>query len=251
MRSRSRTSCVAAVLRTVRGAANVYPEPLTSSQYVNVRIDRERAARYGLSVAAVQEVIGTAIGERNVTLTLEGRRRFPVRVRYAPEFRDDAQALGNVLIATPTGQQLPLAQVVTIEQARGPATISSENGLLLATVLLNVQNRDIGGFVEEAKAAVAAGVPLPAGYFIGWSGRYENQVRARERLQIVVPLALVVIRTALLHVSLGARGRARAAGGAIRADRRRLSPVVSAITSRSPSGSGSSRSSARPSRPAS
>jgi Cu(I)/Ag(I) efflux system membrane protein CusA/SilA len=160
---------------------------------VNVHIDRERAARYGLSVAAVQDVITTAIGERNLTLTLEGRRRFPVRVRYAPQFRDDAQALGNVLIATPAGQQLPLAQVVSIEQARGPAMISSENGLLLATVLLNVQNRDVGGFVEEAKAAVASGVSLPPGYFLDWSGRYENQIRARQRLQVVVPIALLVI----------------------------------------------------------
>jgi Cu(I)/Ag(I) efflux system membrane protein CusA/SilA len=141
----------------------------------------------------VQDVIKTAIGERNLTLTLEGRRRFPVRVRYAPEYRDDAQALGNVLIATPSGQQLPLAQVVSIEQARGPAMISSENGLLLSTVLLNVQNRDVGGFVEEAKAAVASGVSLPPGYFIGWSGRYENQIRARQRLQVVVPIALLVI----------------------------------------------------------
>src|SRR4029077_20131809 len=121
---------VAAVLRTVRGAANVYPEPLTSSQYTNVTVDRERAARYGLSGAAVQEVIATAIGERNLTLTLEGRRRFPVRVRYAPEFRADARGLEDVLIATPSGQQLPLSQVVHIGPSRGPAMLSSENGLL-------------------------------------------------------------------------------------------------------------------------
>jgi Cu(I)/Ag(I) efflux system membrane protein CusA/SilA len=184
---------VADVLRTVPGAANVYPEPLTSSQYLNVRIDRERAARYGLTVAAVQDVIETAIGERNLTLTLEGRRRFPVRVRYASEFRGDREALGQVLVATPTGQQLPLAQVADIEQSRGPAMISSENGLLLATVLLNVQERDLGGFVDEARSAVASRVKLPPGYFIGWSGRYENQVSARQRLQIVVPIALVVI----------------------------------------------------------
>jgi copper/silver efflux system protein len=184
---------VADVLRTVPGAANVYPEPLTSSQYLNVRVDRERAARYGLTVAAVQEVIQTAIGERNLTLTLEGRRRFPVRVRYASQYRGDPQALGQVLVATPTGQQLPLAQVADIEQARGPAMISSENGLLLATVLMNVQGRDLGGFVDEAKAAVSSRVQLPAGYFIGWSGRYENQIRARQRLQIVVPIAVIVI----------------------------------------------------------
>src|SRR5207302_10378845 len=184
---------VANVLRTVPGAANVYPEPLTSSQYLNVRIDRERAARYGLTVAAVQDVIRTAIGERNLTLTLEGRQRFPVRVRYASEYRSDPQALGNVLVASPSGQQIPLAQVADIEQARGPAMISSENGLLLATVLMNVQGRDIGGFVNDAKAAVASGVTLPPGYFIGWSGRYENQVSARQRLQIVIPIAIIVI----------------------------------------------------------
>jgi Cu(I)/Ag(I) efflux system membrane protein CusA/SilA len=184
---------VADVLRTVPGAANVYPEPLTSSQYLNVRVDRERAARYGLTVAAVQEVIQTAIGERNLTLTLEGRRRFPVRVRYASQYRGDPQALGQVLVATPTGQQLPLAQVADIEQTRGPAMISSENGLLLATVLMNVQGRDLGGFVDEAKAAVSSRVQLPPGYFIGWSGRYENQIRARQRLQVVVPIAVIVI----------------------------------------------------------
>jgi Cu(I)/Ag(I) efflux system membrane protein CusA/SilA len=184
---------VADVLRTVPGAANVYPEPLTSSQYLNVHVDRERAARYGLTVSAVQDVIRTAIGERNLTLTLEGRRRFPVRVRYATEFRQDAQAVGSVLVATPSGQQLPLALVADVEQARGPAMISSENGLLLATVLMNVQGRDLGGFVNDAKTAVASRVALPPGYFIGWSGRYENQVRARQRLQIVIPVALFVI----------------------------------------------------------
>src|SRR5690349_12378358 len=183
---------VADVLRTVQGAANVYPEPLTSSQYLNVRVDRERAARYGLTVSAVQDVIRTAVGERNLTLTLEGRQRFPVRVRYASEYRSDPQALGNVLVATPTGQQIPLSQVADIEQARGPAMISSENGLLLATVLMNVQGRDIGGFVNDAKAAVASRVTLPPGYFVGWSGRYENQVSARKRLQVVIPIAIVV-----------------------------------------------------------
>jgi Cu(I)/Ag(I) efflux system membrane protein CusA/SilA len=184
---------VADVLRTVPGAANVYPEPLTSSQYLNVRVDRERAARYGLTVSAVQDVIRTAIGERNLMLTLEGRRRFPVRVRYASEYRSDPQALSGVLVASPAGQQIPLAQVADIEQTRGPAMISSENGLLLATVLMNVQGRDLGGFVNDAKAAVAARVTLPPGYFIGWSGRYENQVSARKRLQIVIPIAIIVI----------------------------------------------------------
>jgi Cu(I)/Ag(I) efflux system membrane protein CusA/SilA len=114
-------------------------------------------------------------------------------VRYASEYRQDPQALGNVLVSTPTGQQMPLSEVADIEQARGPAMINSENGLLLATVLMNVQGRDLGGFVNDAKAAVASRLTLPPGYFIGWSGRYENQVSARQRLQIVVPIAILVI----------------------------------------------------------
>ena len=184
---------VAEVVRTVRGAGNVYPEQVTSGQYLNVHVDRARGGE-----ARPQRGLGAGGRSRrdrrsSVTLTLEGRRRFPVRVRYAPEYRNDLQALGNVLIATPSGQQLPLAQVVSIEQARGPAMINAENGLLLATVLLDVQGRDVGGFVEEAKAAVASRVSLPPGYFIGWSGRYENQERARQRLQIVVPIAIVII----------------------------------------------------------
>ena len=110
-----------------------------------------------------------------------------------PEYRADPQALGQVLVASSNGAQIPLSQVARIEHARGPAMISSENGLLLATVLLNVQGRDVGGFVEEARATVARDVALPAGYFVGWSGRWENQERARARLQIVVPIVLLVI----------------------------------------------------------
>ena len=110
-----------------------------------------------------------------------------------PEYRADPQALGQVLVASSTGAQIPLSQVARIEHARGPAMISSENGLLLATVLLNVQGRDVGGFVDEARATVARDVALPAGYYIGWSGRWENQERARARLQIVLPIVLLVI----------------------------------------------------------
>ena len=188
---------VAEVLRTVPGAANVYPEPLVGAQYLNVHVDRDAAARHGLSVAAVQEVIETAIGERVVTRTLEGRQRFPVRVRYAAEYRDEVQTLGNVLVAAPSGEQVPLAQVARFEHTRGAAMITSENGLLLATVLLNIQGRDVGGFVEDARAAVASRITLPPGYFLGWSGQYENQERARRRLQMIIPVVLVVIFTLL------------------------------------------------------
>jgi Cu(I)/Ag(I) efflux system membrane protein CusA/SilA len=184
---------VANAVRRVPGASNVYPEQVTSGQYLNIEVDRAAAARHGIGVGAVQEVIETAVGETPLTTTIEGRARFPVRVRYAPAFRADPDAVGQVLVAAPGGAQVPLAQLATIEHARGPAMISSENGLLLATVLLNVQGRDVGGFVEEARAAVDRDVRLPPGYYLGWSGRWENQVRARERLQIVLPIVLLVI----------------------------------------------------------
>ena len=184
---------VADVLRTVPGAANVYPEQVTSGQYLNITLDRAAAARYGIGVSEAQQVIENAVGETNVSMTIEGRRRFPIRVRYAPEYRADPEALGRVLVTGATGTQIPLSQIASIEHARGPAMISSENGLLLATVLLNVQGRDVGGFVNEARDTVAARVGLPAGYYVGWSGRWENQAHARQRLQIVLPIVLLVI----------------------------------------------------------
>ena len=184
---------VAEVLRRVPGAANVYPEQVTSGQYVNIEVDREAAARHGLGVGDVQDVIATAIGEVVLTTTIEGRQRFPVRVRYAPEFRADPEGLGRVLVRSASGAEIPLGQVARIVPARGPAMISAENGLLLATVLLNVQGRDVGSFVDDAKEAVARDVALPPGYYLGWSGRYENQEHARQRLQVVLPIVLVVI----------------------------------------------------------
>jgi Cu(I)/Ag(I) efflux system membrane protein CusA/SilA len=193
---------VADVVRNVPGASNVYPEHVTSGQYLNIRIDRAAAARYGVGVGDVQQVIESAIGETNLSMTIEGRRRFPVRVRYAPEYRADPEALGRVLVGASNGAQIPLSQVALIEHARGPAMISSENGLLLATVLLNVQGRDVGGFVNEARDAVAARVSLPAGYYVGWSGRWENQEHARQRLRIVLPIVVLVIFV-LLYFTYG------------------------------------------------
>jgi Cu(I)/Ag(I) efflux system membrane protein CusA/SilA len=193
---------VADAVRAVPGSSNVYPEQVTSGQYLNIEVDRVAAARYGIGVGTVQQVIEIAVGESVLTTTIEGRSRFPVRVRYRPEDRVDVQALGEVLVAAPGGAQIPLAQLARFEHARGPAMISSENGLLLATVLINVQGRDVGGFVREARDAVARAVPLPAGYYIGWSGRWENQERARARLQVVIPVVLVII-FALLYITYG------------------------------------------------
>ena len=184
---------VSEVVRQVPGASNVYPEQVTSGQYLNIEVDRAAAARYGIGVGDVQQVIETAIGETTLTTTIEGRRRFPVRVRYSSEYRADPEMLGQVLVASPRGLQIPLSELARIEHVRGPAMISSENGLLLATVLLNVQGRDVGGFVDEARARVAKEVSLPAGYYVAWSGRWENQEHARQRLQLVLPIVLLVI----------------------------------------------------------
>jgi len=184
---------VASALQSVPGAANVYPEQITGAPYIDIQVDRQAAARYGIDVETIQNVINTGIGENNLTMTIEGRKRFPVRVRYAPEFRTTPESLGRLLVPAPGGAQIPLAQVTTISTVQGPTMISSENGLLRGTVTLNVRGRDVGGFVEEAKRVLNERVHLPPGYYAEWTGEFENQLRARARLQLVVPIVLVVI----------------------------------------------------------
>jgi Cu(I)/Ag(I) efflux system membrane protein CusA/SilA len=188
-----KTREIAEVLRQIPGARDVYPEQVTGALYTDIKIDREAAARYGISVADIQDVVEAAIGEKNLITTIEGRKRFPVRVRYAPQYRNDVRALGNILVGTPDGAQIPLNRLAVVQPSSGPAMISSENGLLVVAVLLNVRNRDIGGFVEEAKRVIPKNVSLPAGYYLGWSGQYENQEHARKRLELVFPIVLVVI----------------------------------------------------------
>jgi copper/silver efflux system protein len=197
-----RARAVAEVLRKIPGAADVYPEQVTGAPYLDIRVDREAAARYGITVGAIQDVIETAIGETNLTLTIEGRQRFPVRVRYAPEYRASPEALASVLVTGPGGAQVPLGQVAQIRQVSGPAMITSENGLLVVTVLLNVRGRDVGSFVDQARKVVAETVRLPKGSYIEWSGQYENEVRARQRLKIVGPVVLLVIFL-LLYMTYG------------------------------------------------
>ncbi len=188
-----RAGAVADALRNIPGAADVYAEQVTGAPYLDVRVNRQTAARYGITVGAIQDMIETAVGETNLTLTIEGRQRFPVRVRYAPEYRATAQALGGVLITAPNGTQVPLGQLAEIRQGSGPAMVSSENGLLVVSVLLNVRGRDVGSFVDEARQTIARTVALPQGSYLEWSGQYENEVRARQRLQIVIPIVLLVI----------------------------------------------------------
>jgi len=141
----------------------------------------------------VEDVIETAIGGKNLTTTIEGRQRFPVRVRYARDFREDPAGLRNVLVAAPNGTQVPLGMVADISTDMGPSMISSENGLLRGTVLLNVRGRDVGGFVREAQQMVAQKVQMPAGFYIEWSGQYEHQISAKRRLQLVIPVVFLII----------------------------------------------------------
>jgi Cu(I)/Ag(I) efflux system membrane protein CusA/SilA len=211
---------IADVIRTIPGAADVYAEQILGSPYLEIDIDREAAARYGVHVGDVLDVIETALGGENLTTTIEGRNRFPVRVRYSRELRDDPDAIRRILVpaagvggmmpasappsermeeaavlSRPVGTrtQIPLAQVADIRFRPGPSMISSENGLLRERVFLNVRGRDVGSFVDQAKRVVESKVALPAGYFVGWSGQYEHQIRARNRLALVVPLCFAII----------------------------------------------------------
>lgn len=188
-----RARAVAEVLRTIPGAADVYPEQVTGAPYLDIRVKREAAARHGITVGAIQDVVETAVGETNLTLTIEGRQRFPVRVRYAEAYRATPEALAGLPVAAPNGSQVPLGQVADIRPVSGPAMISSQNGLLVVTVLLNVRGRDVGSFVDEARRAVATRVSVPQGYFLEWSGQYENEARAKARLAVILPVVLVVI----------------------------------------------------------
>jgi len=184
---------VADVVKTIPGSADVYPEQIGGSPYIDIDINRQAAARYGIDVGTINDVIEKGIGETNLSVTIEGRQRFPIRVRYAPEFRATPEDIARIPIVTSSGASIPLGALTEIKSVQGPSMISSENGLLRGTVLLNVRGRDIGSFVEEAKSALAKQVQLPAGYYMTWSGQYENQQRARARLMIVVPIVLIVI----------------------------------------------------------
>jgi Cu(I)/Ag(I) efflux system membrane protein CusA/SilA len=183
---------IADVLREVPGAVSVYPEQLSGAQYLTVTVDRSAAARLGIGVADVQRVVDTAIGETTTTTIIKGRRRVPVRVRYASSFRESPQSVGQALVSTPTGP-VPLSAVAGIESSVGPSMIPSENGLIVVTVLLNLAGRDIGSFVRDASATIASRVTMPAGSFTQWSGQYEGQDRARQRLMFVLPIAVGVI----------------------------------------------------------
>ena len=181
------------VLHRVPGAVDLYAERITGAPYLEIKTNREAAARYGINVGEVQGVIETAIGGKNLTTVIDGRQRLPVRVRYARDFREDPDTLSRVLVTASNGAQIPLGEIADIRLVMGPTMISSENGLLRGTVLMNVRGRDVGGFVADAQRAVARQVKMPQGYYIEWSGQYENEISARKRLELVIPIVFLII----------------------------------------------------------
>jgi Cu(I)/Ag(I) efflux system membrane protein CusA/SilA len=181
------------LLPMIEGTASVFAERAIGGKYLEVDVDRRAAARYGLSMMDVQHTIMAAVGGMNVTETVEGRERYSVNVRYARELRDDPEAIGRVLVATPSGAQVPLAQLAAIRFAGGPPMIKSENAVLNSLVYVDVRGRDIGGYVAEARLLLDDRLELPAGYRLEWSGQFEAMQRANRTLRIVVPITLAII----------------------------------------------------------
>jgi Cu(I)/Ag(I) efflux system membrane protein CusA/SilA len=161
--------------------------------FTDIRIDRQAIARHGLTIEDVQDVIQSAIGGRNVTRTIEGRERYPVNVRYSRDFREDIPGLERVLVKTALGSHVPLGQLAEITLTTGPAMIRDEDGQLAGYVYVDTATRDIGGFVNRARQAIDRSVALPPGYTLLWTGQYEFQVRARERLQVLLPIVFFLI----------------------------------------------------------
>ncbi|MBI4667052.1 MAG: efflux RND transporter permease subunit [Nitrospinae bacterium] len=189
-------------IRAVPGTRSVFAERVATGQYVDFKIDRDSAARYGLNVGEVQEVILSAIGGMNVTQAVEGLERYPVNVRYGRELRDNLESLSRVLVATPGGQQIPISQMAEISLNTGPPEIKTENARPNAWIFVDIADVDIGTYVAHAKAAVEKQVKIPQGVALTWSGQYEYMERAKERLKIVVPVTLMIIFV-LLYLNFG------------------------------------------------
>jgi len=184
---------IAAVLRTVEGTQTAFPDKAVGGNFLDYRVKREEAARYGLTVGDIQDVIMSAIGGMNVTQTVEGLERYPVNVRYSRELRDNLTALERVLIPTPSGAQIPLSYVTETEIVKGPPVVKSENARRTSWIYVDIRDIDVGTYVNNAREVIDEQVRLPDGYSIVWSGQYEYMERAKRRLGIVVPLTLVII----------------------------------------------------------
>ncbi|TYL83759.1 efflux RND transporter permease subunit [Bradyrhizobium cytisi] len=182
------------VLKAVPGTSSAYAERGIGGYYLEVTPDRTAMARYGIMIQDVQDTIATALGGQTVTTTVEGRQRFTVNMRYPRDLRDNPQAIANdVLVPMPAGGAVPLGEVAKVAPARGPTSIRTENGQLATYIYVDIRDRDLGGYVADAKAAVQASIRFPAEYYVMWSGQYEYLERATARLKIVVPVTLLII----------------------------------------------------------
>jgi len=172
---------------------SVFAERVSQGFYINVEVNRPEAAKYGLTIADVQQAVESGIGGMNVAENIEGRRRYPINVRYQRDFRDNVEELSRVLIATPSGAQIPISEVAKISFSRGPAMIRDEDGQLTGYVYIDLNTTDYGGFVNQASNMLRQKLQLPAGYTYQWSGEYEFQLRAKERLKLILPVVFFVI----------------------------------------------------------
>ncbi len=181
------------ILRKVPGTRSVFAERTGGGYFLDFDLKRPELARYGLSVGDAQATIMSAVGGDNISTTVEGRERYPISVRYFRDYRSSAESLNRVLVATPGGAQIPMAQIADIKMVAGPSMIRNENGLLAGYVFVDMAGRDLGGYVEDAKRTVREGLRLPQGYSLEWSGQYENLQRVSEKLKVVVPVTLFLI----------------------------------------------------------
>jgi Cu(I)/Ag(I) efflux system membrane protein CusA/SilA len=184
---------IEAVMRQVPGTLSVYSERVTGGNFLDFRIKRKEAARFGLTVGDVQDIIVTAVGGMNITQTVEGLERYPVNLRYGSELRDTPEKLRRILVPTPMGAQVPITQLADIRIVKGPPVIKSENARKNAWIYVDITNIDVGTYVKKAQQVVREKIKLPPGYSMIWSGQYEYMVRAQKRLMIVVPMTLVII----------------------------------------------------------
>ena len=184
---------IEAVLAPLRGTRSVYYDRTLGGYYLDFHVKREEAARYGLTVGDIEDVIETAIGGKDIAQTIEGRERYPINVRYARELRDDVEMLKRVLVPTPTGAQIPIVQLADLRFSQGPPMIRNESGQLVGFIFVDISGRDLGGYVADAKRLVAERVLLPPGYTLLWAGQFEYQLRAQETLKVIVPFTLLLI----------------------------------------------------------
>jgi copper/silver efflux system protein len=185
---------VEAVLKTVPGTSSAYAERVIGGYYLDIVPDREALGRYGLTIGDVQDVIATALGGETVTTTVEGRERYGVNIRYPRDLRSSPQAIAaDVQVPLPSGGAVPLGEVAKVQLTRGATTIRTENGQLATYIYVDIDGRDLGGYVADAQKAVTASVKLPPGYSVGWSGQYESLERPEARMKIVVPVTLLII----------------------------------------------------------